>query len=113
MQFSAPGEVPSLFTTAQTILGGATNATLSHGQAYSPGAVGLGLGVNITRAAIAKTTACFLTGNVIWTIIEYGMHRFLFHIDDVLPDRPFFLMLHFLLHGIHHYLPMDRCVVFP
>ncbi|GAA6009777.1 hypothetical protein JCM10207_004192 [Rhodosporidiobolus poonsookiae] len=22
--------------------------------------------------------------------------------------RPFFLMLHFLLHGIHHYIPMDR-----
>jgi 4-hydroxysphinganine ceramide fatty acyl 2-hydroxylase len=28
-----------------------------------------------------------------------------------MPDRPFFLMLHFLLHGIHHYLPMDRYVV--
>ncbi|KAF8601569.1 oxidoreductase [Ceratobasidium sp. AG-I] len=95
MQFSAPGEVPSLFTTAQTILGSAANSTLSHG-------------VDITRAAIAKTTACFLVGNIIWTMLEYGMHRFLFHIDDLLPDRPFFLMLHFLLHGIHHYLPMDR-----
>ncbi|POW18819.1 hypothetical protein PSHT_05408 [Puccinia striiformis] len=30
------------------------------------------------------------------------------HIDDVLPDKPFFLLLHFLLHGVHHYLPMDR-----
>jgi 4-hydroxysphinganine ceramide fatty acyl 2-hydroxylase len=62
-------------------------------------------------SAIAKTTLCFLLGNLVWTLIEYGMHRFLFHIDELLPDRPFFLMLHFLLHGIHHYLPMDRCVV--
>ena len=44
-----------------------------------------------------STLGCFLTGNVIWTILEYGMHRFLFHVDDYLPDRPFFLMLHFLL----------------
>jgi 4-hydroxysphinganine ceramide fatty acyl 2-hydroxylase len=25
-----------------------------------------------------------------------------------LPDNRVFLTLHFLLHGIHHYLPMDR-----
>lgn len=36
------------------------------------------------------------------------MHRFLFHIDEYLPDKPAFLTLHFLMHGIHHYLPMDR-----
>jgi len=45
-------------------------------------------------------------------MLEYALHRFLFHIDELLPDRPFFLMIHFLLHGIHHYLPMDRCVAF-
>jgi 4-hydroxysphinganine ceramide fatty acyl 2-hydroxylase len=67
---------------------------------------------NVTNEALAKTLICFFTGNIIWTMLEYGMHRFLFHIDEWLPDRPFFLMLHFLLHGIHHYLPMDRCVSF-
>ncbi|KAG9104005.1 fatty acid alpha-hydroxylase [Ceratobasidium sp. 370] len=110
MQFSAPGAVPSLLTTAQTIVGVTTNTTFPHSVAYTPGAVGLslGLGVEITRAAVAKTAVCFLVGNFFWTIIEYSMHRFLFHIDELLPDRPFFLMLHFLLHGIHHYLPMDR-----
>ncbi|KAI5996501.1 hypothetical protein F5J12DRAFT_854000, partial [Pisolithus orientalis] len=55
-----------------------------------------------------KTLPCFLLGNLIWTLLEYGMHRFLFHIDDLLPDKPVFLTLHFLLHGIHHYMPMDR-----
>lgn len=48
------------------------------------------------------------TGLGLWTIIEYGLHRCLFHIDGYLPDNRVFLTLHFLLHGIHHYLPMDR-----
>jgi 4-hydroxysphinganine ceramide fatty acyl 2-hydroxylase len=54
------------------------------------------------------TFACFLAGNFIWTLLEYGFHRFLFHVDELLPDRPVWLMLHFLMHGVHHYLPMDR-----
>jgi 4-hydroxysphinganine ceramide fatty acyl 2-hydroxylase len=58
--------------------------------------------------AIAKTVGCFFVGNIIWTILEYVMHRFLFHIDEFLPDTPTFILLHFLMHGIHHYLPMDR-----
>lgn len=62
----------------------------------------------ITTQALSQTLSCFVLGIVIWTILEYGMHRFLFHVDDFLPDRPVFLMLHFLMHGIHHYLPMDR-----
>ena len=61
--------------------------------------------------SFVKTGLCFLVGNIIWTMLEYGMHRFLFHIDEYLPDKPAFLTLHFLMHGIHHYLPMDRCVV--
>ena len=56
----------------------------------------------------AKTLVCFFVGNIIWTILEYGLHRFLFHVDEWLPDKPVFLTLHFLMHGIHHYLPMDR-----
>lgn len=43
-----------------------------------------------------------------WTLIEYGMHRFLFHIDYYLPDNSVAFTVHFLLHGVHHYLPMDR-----
>ncbi|KAJ8483137.1 hypothetical protein ONZ45_g14714 [Pleurotus djamor] len=62
----------------------------------------------VSGDAIAKTMACFFAGNIIWTILEYTLHRFLFHIDEWLPDTPAFLTLHFLLHGVHHYLPMDR-----
>jgi cytochrome b involved in lipid metabolism len=48
---------------------------------------------------LAWTMACFFFGNFVWTVLEYGLHRFLFHVDDFLPDRPIFLALHFLLHG--------------
>ncbi|KAI0790403.1 oxidoreductase [Abortiporus biennis] len=64
--------------------------------------------VPIPAASLAKTGACFLAGNIIWTILEYTLHRFLFHLDYYLPDHPAAFTLHFLLHGIHHYLPMDR-----
>ncbi|KAG8216446.1 exocyst complex component Sec5-domain-containing protein [Butyriboletus roseoflavus] len=62
----------------------------------------------LSTEAFVKALSCFFLGNFIWTILEYGLHRFLFHIDKLLPDRPVFLTLHFLLHGIHHYMPMDR-----
>ncbi|KAF8151926.1 fatty acid-2 hydroxylase [Mycena galopus ATCC 62051] len=54
------------------------------------------------------TAVCFFAGNIIWTILEYTLHRFLFHIDDLLPDHPTMILLHFTMHGVHHYLPMDR-----
>lgn len=61
-----------------------------------------------TPSAIGSTLVSFFVGNVVWTILEYTLHRFLFHVDHYLPDQNWALMLHFLLHGIHHYLPMDR-----
>jgi len=64
----------------------------------------------VPQSAYIKTGVCFIIGNIIWTMLEYGMHRFLFHIDEKLPDKPVFLLLHFLTHGVHHYLPMDRQV---
>ncbi|KAF1995738.1 Inositolphosphorylceramide-B hydroxylase [Amniculicola lignicola CBS 123094] len=47
-------------------------------------------------------------GLFFWTIIEYVLHRFLFHLDGYLPDNRVGITLHFILHGIHHYLPMDK-----
>ncbi|KAJ1978709.1 fatty acid alpha-hydroxylase [Dimargaris verticillata] len=44
----------------------------------------------------------------LWTLIEYALHRFVFHIEALLPDHPLALCIHFTLHGVHHYLPMDR-----
>lgn len=50
----------------------------------------------------------FSVGLFTWTLIEYGLHRFLFHLDEYLPDHQLAFTLHFLLHGVHHYLPMDK-----
>lgn len=54
------------------------------------------------------TAAFFALGLFIWTLVEYGLHRCLFHLDYYLPDNRVAITLHFLLHGIHHYLPMDK-----
>ena len=67
----------------------------------------LGAIFSVPFEAYAQTALCFMFGNFVWTLLEYGFHRFLFHIDEFLPDTPAFLTLHFLLHGIHHYMPMD------
>ncbi|EIE84047.1 hypothetical protein G6F46_001483 [Rhizopus delemar] len=50
----------------------------------------------------------FASGILFWTLLEYTLHRFLFHVDDLLPDHPIAFLLHFTLHGIHHHMPMDR-----
>ena len=47
-------------------------------------------------------------GLFIWTLVEYLLHRFVFHLDEALPDNGAALSLHFLIHGIHHRVPMDR-----
>ncbi|KNC98077.1 fatty acid alpha-hydroxylase [Spizellomyces punctatus DAOM BR117] len=62
----------------------------------------------IGAVSLAGTLMLAPIGLLIWTIIEYTLHRFLFHVDDILPDNRYALTAHFLLHGIHHYLPMDR-----
>ncbi|ODV94720.1 hypothetical protein PACTADRAFT_76338 [Pachysolen tannophilus NRRL Y-2460] len=47
-------------------------------------------------------------GLFVWTLIEYCLHRFLFHLDYYLPESQYAFAIHFLLHGVHHYLPMDQ-----
>ncbi|KHJ30544.1 putative fatty acid hydroxylase [Erysiphe necator] len=68
-------------------------------------------GLYIARPGLSSTAEEFLyclIGIFIWTLVEYFLHRFLFHLDRFLPENRVALTLHFLLHGIHHYLPMDK-----
>jgi 4-hydroxysphinganine ceramide fatty acyl 2-hydroxylase len=57
---------------------------------------------------VYQIVPCFILGVFIFTFIEYSLHRFVFHIEKLLPDHRATLTLHFLLHGVHHFLPMDR-----
>jgi 4-hydroxysphinganine ceramide fatty acyl 2-hydroxylase len=61
-----------------------------------------------STSVLAGFGASFVFGCIVWTILEYTLHRFLFHLDFYLPDNGVAITLHFLLHGIHHYLPMDK-----
>jgi 4-hydroxysphinganine ceramide fatty acyl 2-hydroxylase len=63
----------------------------------SSGPLGLAIGI-----------AILFSGIMIWTLLEYIIHRFIFHADENIPDHPLSLQLHFLLHGVHHKVPMDR-----
>lgn len=55
-----------------------------------------------------STSAYWLFGFGLWSFLEYVLHRGLFHMDKYLPDNRVGLTAHFLFHGIHHYLPMDK-----
>uniref|UniRef100_A0A147A4E3 Fatty acid 2-hydroxylase n=1 Tax=Fundulus heteroclitus TaxID=8078 RepID=A0A147A4E3_FUNHE len=55
----------------------------------------------------------FIIGWVLWTFMEYCIHRFVFHMKP--PAHNYYLItLHFLLHGQHHKSPFDGSrLVFP
>ncbi|XP_034144283.1 fatty acid 2-hydroxylase isoform X3 [Esox lucius] len=55
----------------------------------------------------------FLMGMIMWTFLEYCIHRFVFHMRP--PAHNYYLItIHFLLHGQHHKSPYDGSrLVFP
>jgi len=71
-----------------------------------PVAYGTSLGFQNLEAS--QVVGYWIGGLALWTLIEYILHRGLFHVDQYLPDNRVGITAHFLLHGIHHYLPMDK-----
>lgn len=63
--------------------------------------------VGLVNQHVLIALSFWAMGLFVWTLVEYCMHRFLFHLDGYLPEHPLAHTLHFLLHGVHHYLPMD------
>lgn len=49
--------------------------------------------------------AQFAAGWIVWTLMEYWLHRTLFH---WVPDAPWGERFHFLLHGVHHQWFQDK-----
>jgi len=54
----------------------------------------------------------FGAGILAWTLLEYIVHRFIFHYE---PKSEFGKRLHFIVHGVHHDYPNDamRLVMVP
>lgn len=61
-----------------------------------------------SQGGLAVLGALLVLGVFAWTLLEYIFHRFLFHMERALPAHQLAYSLHFLLHGVHHFLPMDR-----
>lgn len=45
-----------------------------------------------------------VSGIIIWTVVEYVLHRFVFHFH---PKSEFAKRIHFIFHGVHHDYPND------
>ncbi|XP_075227724.1 fatty acid 2-hydroxylase isoform X1 [Lycorma delicatula] len=48
----------------------------------------------------------FLFGLCLWPLVEYTIHRWLFHLKPP-DDSPVLITIHFALHGLHHKVPFD------
>uniref|UniRef100_A0AC34QRU2 Fatty acid 2-hydroxylase n=1 Tax=Panagrolaimus sp. JU765 TaxID=591449 RepID=A0AC34QRU2_9BILA len=58
-------------------------------------------------------TTFFMSGTLVWTLLEYILHRYVFHWKPNM-DSYNQITLHFLAHGLHHKTPMDGDrLVFP
>jgi sterol desaturase/sphingolipid hydroxylase (fatty acid hydroxylase superfamily) len=53
---------------------------------------------------LVVTLGLYLCGLLTWTLMEYLLHRYVFHIDEYLP---FMKRFHYIVHGIHHEFPKD------
>ena len=64
--------------------------------------------------SVGRAVFLFVFGLIEWSLGEYVLHRFLFHIDEFLPRNGWVFGLHFIIHGIHHAFPQDPGrLVFP
>lgn len=59
----------------------------------------------------AAACSLILAGLILWQLIEYCLHRFIFHAE---PTEYWGITFHFLFHGCHHKYPTDAMrLVFP
>ncbi len=49
-------------------------------------------------------TGSLLAGLLVWTVVEYVLHRFVFHFH---PKSSWGRRIHFIFHGVHHDYPND------
>jgi len=60
---------------------------------------------------VVKIFSLIIFGIAVWTLTEYTLHRFIFHLE---PKSEFGAKIHFIFHGVHHDYPNDsRRLVMP
>ena len=71
---------------------------------YAPGGVALTWYAAHAGVRGSLVAAAYLVGLLIWTLVEYVMHRFSFHHA---PATRFEVAIAYLVHGVHHAYPDD------
>ncbi|XP_076672211.1 fatty acid 2-hydroxylase [Andrena cerasifolii] len=68
---------------------------------------------NCTGNTLLEALVSYIFGILVWSILEYTLHRKLFHFKPPATSK-ILISLHFVLHGVHHKAPLDnRRLVFP
>jgi sterol desaturase/sphingolipid hydroxylase (fatty acid hydroxylase superfamily) len=77
---------------------------------YGPAIVVLGV-LALGGHPLLPALAGSLGGYLLWTLLEYWVHRTIFHLE---PDGPIWARVHWMIHGVHHDHPNDpRRLVLP
>jgi 4-hydroxysphinganine ceramide fatty acyl 2-hydroxylase len=72
---------------------------------FIPVIIGFTYGAYYYSIGILTYLGLFAGGLFAWTLVEYIMHRFVFHYMP--PNKPWAMRLHFIFHGVHHDYPSD------
>jgi len=56
------------------------------------------------KLSVLAVAVFFVFGILIWTLLEYVIHRYVFHYE---PKTRLGKLLHFIMHGVHHDYPND------
>jgi len=63
------------------------------------------------KLSILTVAGLFVLGILLWTLLEYLIHRYIFHYE---PKSHLGKRLHYIVHGVHHDYPNDaRRLVMP
>jgi sterol desaturase/sphingolipid hydroxylase (fatty acid hydroxylase superfamily) len=58
----------------------------------------------LSKVSLLAMVGLGLLGYVLWTILEYWLHRIVFHFE---PEDGWGARLHYIIHGVHHDHPND------
>jgi sterol desaturase/sphingolipid hydroxylase (fatty acid hydroxylase superfamily) len=70
---------------------------------YGPGGILLAA-LAIQGLGLGTTVASYLGGLILWTLVEYAVHRVSFHHTPATPGQ---VAYGYLIHGVHHAYPDD------